>query len=148
MCDNREERMMEAEAKEAAVDNAACEAAIRSCVKRFYEKGDADPLLGPIFANSIPELAPHLEIVSNFWSHALLGTVRYQGTPFGVHVNLPVEPAHFARWLELFVETAKETMPESLASAAIARAEHMTQCFQSGLFPFKDAEGKPSRVPV
>ena len=32
--------------------------------------------------------------------------------------------------------------------AAIARAEHMTQCFQSGLFPFKDSEGRPSRTPV
>jgi hemoglobin len=133
---------------EAKAGNVAAEAAIRACVKRFYEKGDADPLLGPIFARSIHELEPHLEIVSNFWSHALLGTTRYQGTPFGVHVNLPVEPEHFSRWLSLFVETAKETMPAELASAAIARAEHMTQCFQSGLFPFKDAEGKPSRTPV
>jgi hemoglobin len=124
------------------------EAAIRACVRRFYEKGGDDPLLGPIFAASIPELDPHLEIVSNFWSHALLGTERYQGTPFGVHVNLPVEPEHFARWLTLFEESAKETMPEPLAAQAIARAAHMTQCFQSGLFPFKDAQGRPSREPA
>jgi hemoglobin len=124
------------------------EAAIRACVRRFYEKGGADPLLGPVFAASIPELDPHLEIVANFWSHALLGTDRYQGTPFGVHVNLPVQPEHFARWLALFRESAKETMPEALAAQAIARAEHMTQCFQSGLFPFKDAQGRPSREPV
>jgi hemoglobin len=136
------------EATEAPFDAEASEAAIRACVKRFYEKGDSDPLLGPIFAKSIPELAAHLEIVENFWSHALLGTTRYQGTPFGVHVNLPVEPEHFARWLTLFVEAAKETMPDALAAAAIARAEHMTQCFQSGLFPFKDAEGRPSKVPA
>jgi hemoglobin len=140
--------MSESATIEAGVGNTTAEAAIRACVKRFYEKGDADPLLGPIFAKSIADLEPHLEIVSNFWSHALLGTARYQGTPFGVHVNLPVEPEHFARWLSLFIETAKETMPDELASAAIARAEHMTQCFQSGLFPFKDAEGRPSRVPV
>jgi hemoglobin len=133
---------------ERSVANDAAEAAIRACVKRFYEKGDADPLLGPIFAKSIAELEPHLEIVANFWSHALLGTTRYQGTPFGVHVNLPVEPEHFRRWLALFVETAEETMPSDLAAAAIARAEHMTQCFQSGLFPFKDADGRPSRTPV
>jgi len=126
----------------------ASEAAIRACVRRFYEKGGQDPLLGPIFAASIPELDSHLEIVSNFWSHALLGTDRYQGTPFGVHVNLPVEPEHFGRWLKLFEESAKETMPEPLAAQAIARAEHMTQCFQSGLFPFKDAQGRPSREPV
>ncbi len=139
---------MDARMKEAAAPDASSEAAIRACVKRFYEKGGADDLLGPIFENSIHELEPHLEIVANFWSHALLGTTRYQGTPFGVHVNLPVEPEHFGRWLALFSEAAKETMPEGLAAAAIARAEHMTQCFQSGLFPFKDAEGRPSRVPA
>ena len=133
---------------EAATDNEAAETAIRACVKRFYEKGDADPLLGPIFAKSISELEPHIDVVANFWSHALLGTTRYQGTPFGVHVNLAVEPQHFQRWLSLFIETARETMPSKLASAAIARAEHMTQCFQSGLFPFKDAEGRPSREPA
>jgi hemoglobin len=139
---------MEAESKHEPLKAETSEAAIRNCVKRFYDKGEIDPLLGPIFAKSIPELEPHLEIVTNFWSHALLGTTRYQGTPFGVHVNLPVEPQHFARWLTLFVETAKETLPEALAAAAIARAEHMTQCFQSGLFPFKDAEGRPSKVPA
>lgn len=124
------------------------EAAISACVRRFYEKGADDPLLGPVFAKTIPQLEPHLEIVSNFWSHALLGTTRYQGTPFAAHVNLPIEPEHFARWLALFVETAKETMPEPLAGQAIARAQHMTQCFQSGLFPFTGKDGKPSRVPA
>jgi hemoglobin len=138
---------MEAATKEAPIDNETSEAAIRACVKRFYEKGDADPVLGPIFAKTIHETGPHLEIVSNFWSHALLGTTRYQGTPFGVHVNLPLEVEHFGRWLSLFIEAARETMPEELATAAIARAEHMTQCFQSGLFPFKDANGRPSKAP-
>ncbi|KAF2992359.1 group III truncated hemoglobin [Methylocystis sp. MJC1] len=139
---------METAVEEAKNDNSAAEAAIRACVARFYEKGGADPLLGPVFAKTISELEPHLEIVSNFWSHALLGTTRYQGTPFGVHVKLPIEVEQFPRWLSLFTEAAKETMPEELASAAIARAEHMTQCFQSGLFPFKDAEGNPSKVPM
>jgi hemoglobin len=138
---------MEAAINEAPVDNEASEAAIRACVKRFYEKGDLDPVLGPMFAMTISELEPHLEIVSNFWSHALLGTTRYQGTPFGVHVNLPIEVEHFGRWLSLVTDAASETMPEPLAAAAIARAAHMTQCFQSGLFPFKDAEGRPSKGP-
>lgn len=138
---------MSVQTKENANASEVSEAAIRACVRRFYLKGDADPLLGPIFAASIPELDPHLEIVADFWSHALLGTDRYQGTPFGVHVNLPVEPEHFSRWLALFIETAKETMPEALAAQAIARSNHMTYCFQSGLFPFKDAQGRSSREP-
>jgi hemoglobin len=124
------------------------ETAISACVRRFYELGGSDPLLGPIFDKTIPEPEAHFEIVANFWSHALLGTTRYQGTPFGVHVDLPVEPEHFNRWIEIFRVAAKETMPEALGAAAIARAEHMAQCFQSGLFPFKDKEGRPSRIPV
>ncbi len=139
---------MDAKAREALVGDVSAEAAIRACVKRFYEKGGADSLLGPIFEKFIPELESHLEVVENFWSHALLGTTRYEGTPFGVHMSLPIEPEHFARWFALFSESARETMPEVLASAAIVRAEHMTRCFQAGLFPFEDSEGRPSRVPL
>ncbi|MCC3246379.1 group III truncated hemoglobin [Methylocystis sp. WRRC1] len=140
--------MLNNERSGAAPANEISESSIRDCVRRFYEKGGADPLLGPIFAESIPELESHISIVANFWSHALLGTDRYQGTPFGVHVNLPIEPSHFTRWLELFTEAAGETMPEPLAAQAIARAQHMTQCFQSGLFPFVGADGRPSRTPA
>ena len=84
----KQESKMQAEATQ-ALDAEASEAAIYACVKRFYELGGADPLLGPVFAATIPEPEPHFEVVANFWSHALLGTARYQGTPFGVHVNIP-----------------------------------------------------------
>lgn len=129
-------------------ERAAIEAAISECVRVFYAKGTADPLLGPVFANAIPELGPHLKIIENFWSKSLLGTDRYQGHPFPVHMNLPIEPQHFERWLQLFVETARETLPKTQAEQAVAKASHMTQCFQSGLFPFTGADGKPSRIPA
>ncbi|MGJ0506873.1 MAG: group III truncated hemoglobin [Methylocystis sp.] len=137
---------MQVQARQTETD--AAEAAIHACVRRFYELGEADALLGPIFNAAITDLEHHMEIVADFWSHALLGATRYQGTPFAVHVQLPIEPAHFGRWLELFTAAAKETMPEALSTAAIARAEHMTECFQSGLFPFKDKDGRPSRTPA
>ncbi len=122
------------------------EAAICACVRSFYAKGAADPLLGPVFA-AIPDLDRHMTIVENFWSKSLLHTERYEGHPFTAHINLPIEPEHFARWLELFGETARETLPATQAEQAIAKASHMTQCFQSGLFPFKGADGRPSRQP-
>lgn len=128
-------------------EKAAVEAAIGACVRAFYAKGVADPLLGPVFAGAIPDLAHHLTIIENFWSKSLLRTERYQGHPFPVHMNLPIEPEHFSRWLELFVETARETLPQTQAEQAIAKASHMTQCFQSGLFPFTGADGKPSKAP-
>jgi hemoglobin len=126
----------------------AIETAITAFVRSFYAKGGADPLLGPVFADSIADLDRHIEIVADFWSRSLLKTERYQGHPFPVHVNLPIEPAHFKRWLELFIAAAKETLPEEQASQAIAKASHMAQCFQSGLFPFTGADGEPSRTPA
>jgi hemoglobin len=123
------------------------ELAIDDCVRRFYSKGIEDALLGPIFS-AIDNLDQHIGIIANFWSKSLLGTERYQGHPFGVHIDLPVEPEHFARWLELFTESANEALPKTQAEQAIAKAAHMTQCFQAGLFPFVGADGKPSRVPA
>jgi hemoglobin len=144
----QEERMQfEFPPVENAAERAAVEDAIKECVKVFYEKGAADPLLGPIFSDTIHDLEKHRDIVADFWSKSLLHTERYEGQPFGVHVNLPVEPEHFARWLQLFTESVRETMPKAQAEQAIAKASHMTQCFQSGLFPFTGADGKPSRTP-
>jgi len=126
----------------------AIETAIGDFVRNFYAKGAADPLLGPVFADSIADLDRHMEIVADFWSRSLLHTERYQGHPSPVHVNLPIEPTHFKRWLELFVDAAKETLPQTQAEQAVAKASHMAQCFQSGMFPFADAAGNPSRVPA
>jgi hemoglobin len=126
---------------------AAIEHAIDECVRAFYAKGVKDPLLGSVFANAIPDLEGHIEIVQNFWSKSLLGTERYDRQPFAAHINLPIEPEHFQRWLELFIEAARETLPQTQAEQAIAKASHMAQCFQSGLFPFTGKDGKPSRLP-
>jgi hemoglobin len=126
---------------------AAIENAIGECVRAFYSKGVKDPLIGPVFANSIPDLNHHIGIVQNFWSKSLLGAARYEGQPFAAHVKLPIEPEHFQRWLELFAEAARETLPETQAEQAISKASHMAQCFQAGLFPFTGQDGKPSRLP-
>jgi hemoglobin len=125
---------------------AAIEIAISDCVQRFYAKGLADPLLGPIFS-AIPDLPAHLEIIKNFWSHSLLGTERYQGHPYPVHTSLRIEPEHFQRWIELFVESAREKLPKPQAEQAVAQASHMAQCFQAGILPFIGPDGKPSRHP-
>lgn len=127
-------------------EKASIETAIGACVRAFYAKGLADPLIGPVFS-AISDLEHHLTIIENFWSKSLLRTERYEGHPFPVHMNLPIEPEHFSRWLELFVETARETLPATQAEQAIAKAAHMSQCFQGGLFPFTGADGQPSRLP-
>jgi hemoglobin len=123
------------------------QAAIRLCVEQFYAKARQDDLLGPIFNSKVVDWEVHLRVITNFWSHALLGTKDYKGSPFVHHMNLPVEIAHFTRWLELFQETTHHTLPPALAVKALAKANHMAESFKAGIFPFIDKDGKPSRHP-
>ena len=127
--------------------SSAHERAIGVCVRRFYERARQDPLLSPVFKAAIADWEHHLERIQDFWSRALLGTERYSGFPYPAHLQLPIEPEHFSRWVALFEETAVETLPPSLAGKAIERARHMSTCFQSGIFPFTDKDGRPSRLP-
>ena len=123
------------------------EAAIVACVRDFYKRGLADPMLGPVMSGSIHDLDSHVATVANFWSKSLLHTERYDGHPYTAHTHLPVEPEHFARWLELFTQAVRDNLPQTQAEQALAKAAHMAQCFQAGLFPFLGADGRPSRTP-
>ena len=98
----------------------------------FYERARNHALLSRVFAVSVADWERRLAKCQDFWSRALLGTERYSGFPFPVHMQLPVEPEHFSRWLALFEETATETLgpaahpraPSSqLNSAAVALAQ-------------------------
>lgn len=104
-------------------------------VKEFYSKASADPVLGPVFARAIPDWEGHYQIVQNFWSRTLLGTTRYSGLPFAAHIPLQLKPEHFVRWVALFKDTANHVLEPVAAARAIAKVEHMSTCFQAGLFP-------------
>jgi hemoglobin len=133
---------------QAASDPLDPEAAIMACVRSFYGEAQQDPALGSIFAAKVHDWEVHYKTVANFWSRALLGTERYSGHPFPLHFNLPVEPAHFDRWLALFAIATKTHLPPELAEKAMAKANHMAESFKAGIFPFQDAQGKPSRLPA
>jgi len=121
------------------------ERAIVACVRRFYDKAHADPLLGPVMTGSIRDLDRHIATVSDFWSRTLLGTDRYQGRPFPAHVALPIAPEHIDRWVALFAETAMETLPGLKAAQAIAKSQQMAACLKAGLFPFQEKDGHLAR---
>lgn len=126
-------------------ESAPTEAQISALVHGFYRRARADALLGPLFEAAVADWEGHLTIVEDFWSHVLLGTGRYRGTPFGPHLRLPIEPEHFDRWLALFDETAAEVLPATAARQALAKATHMTDSFKAGLFPWKRPDGSLSR---
>lgn len=104
-------------------------------VQVFYESARRHPELGPLFNSVITDWPQHLDIVRDFWSHALLDTGRYRRHAYPAHVGLPIQREHFDQWLTLFRSAAFETLPEEFARLAIARAEHMSESFRAGLFP-------------
>ncbi len=62
----------------------------------------------------------------------LLGTGTYRGAPFPKHAVLPVEKAHFDRWLELFLATVDELFSGPKAEEAKGRALSIADTFARG----------------
>lgn len=105
-------------------------------VHAFYGRVRSDALLGPIFDARIKDWDSHLEQMAAFWSSVALMTGRYHGTPMQKHLPLPVNGTHFARWLELFEETAREICPPEGAQHVIDRAHRIAQSLQLGIAGF------------
>jgi hemoglobin len=111
---------------------------IRLLVDSFYGKVRVDPLLGGIFNSVIRDRWPqHLEKMYTFWGTILLGEQSYQGAPFRPHKELPVERAHFDRWLELFTATVHEHFNGPVAHLALSNAGRMAAVFMERIAFFR-----------
>ncbi|MDQ0333489.1 hemoglobin [Mesorhizobium sp. YL-MeA3-2017] len=106
------------------------EAMIERLVRRFYRQVQADPLLGPVFAPRIPDWERHIVKLCAFWSSVALMSGRYHGQPMQVHVDLPVDAAHFDRWIALFENTANEICPPAAAQHFIERARRIADSIE------------------
>ena len=61
-------------------------------------------------------------------------TGKFKGQPMAVHAGLPdIDQAHFARWLELFEETAASTCPPEAARLFVSKARIIGQSLQTGI---------------
>lgn len=118
---------------------------LTALVHGFYAKIRKDAMLGPIFNARIKDWDPHLEQMVAFWHSVALMTGTYHGRPVPAHVELPVEWAHFERWLGLFRETAFETCPPAGAEHVIERAERIAQSLH---FAVQDHARAAETVPV
>ncbi len=113
----------------------ATPADIRTLVDRFYDKVNADALLGPVFNDIIRVSWPHhLPVMYRFWGSMLLDEHSYRGQPFLKHVNLPVAPEHFGRWLQLFEQTVNENFAGPKADEALQKATNIATIFQTKMF--------------
>lgn len=106
---------------------------ISTLVDRFYAKVQLDPEIGPIFNETVEDWPTHLALLKNFWSTVMLTTGRYKGDPMMTHLQLPLEPNHFNRWLALFAETANEVVSPAAAATIIAKSERIAHNFKAGL---------------
>ncbi|MES5483521.1 group III truncated hemoglobin [Bradyrhizobium sp. INPA03-11B] len=109
------------------------EAMIAQLVHAFYARVRKDPMIGPVFEARITNWEPHLAQMCAFWSSVALMTGRYHGTPMVKHMPLPIDAAHFDRWLELFEATAQELCPPVAAEHFIERARRIASSLEMGV---------------
>jgi hemoglobin len=109
------------------------EAMIERLVRAFYDKVRADPVLAPVFDARIKDWEPHLAQMCAFWSSVALMTGRYHGTPMAKHLRLPVDAAHFDRWLDLFETAARETCPPEAEAHFVERARRIAASLELGI---------------
>lgn len=109
---------------------------LSTLVHRFYGKVREDEVLGPVFNAAVDDWPEHLEKLSAFWSSVMLTTGRYKGNPMAAHLKqkAAIEQPMFARWLELWSETAGEVLDQRGAAAVVAKAERIAESLQLGLF--------------
>ncbi len=108
---------------------------IKTMVNLFYEEVKKDDLLGGIFHQVIGNnWDTHLEKMYRFWEQLLLHTPVYYGRPFDKHVDLPVKPEHFERWIGLFNKTINNRFSGPNAELAKERASSIAEIFMHKLF--------------
>jgi len=125
---------------EIQVQDIATEQDIKNLVDRFYDKVNADPLLGPIFNDLVQvNWAEHLPTMYSFWSTLLFRTMTFKGQPMPKHMVLPLKKEHCDRWIALFCATVDELFAGPKAKEAKNYALSIADTFQTrmGIFnPF------------
>jgi hemoglobin len=116
---------------------------IKLLVNTFYAKVQDDDLIGPIFNQKMLGRWPeHLEKMYSFWQTILLEEHTYSGSPFPPHKQLPIDQAHFDRWMEIFTTTVDFLFAGKLAEEAKVRAANMAYMFNYKIEYFRNLEAQ------
>ena len=119
---------------ETAID----EVIIERQVHAFYAAVRTDAIIGPIFEAKVTNWDRHLGRMCAFWSSVALMSGRYSGTPMQVHMTLPIENVHFARWLEIWGRTARAQCTPAAAERFILLAGRIAQSLAHGIAVHRD----------
>jgi len=103
-------------------------------VDRFYARVRRDPVLGPVFEAAVEDWPEHLATLTDFWSSVMLSSGRYHGRPMQKHMQLPIEPTMFDRWLALWGETVGELFAPEAADEFRLKAGRIGESLKAGLF--------------
>jgi hemoglobin len=107
------------------------DAMLERLVRSFYERARRDPLIGPKF-DVVHDWDDHIARIAGFWSSVALMSGRYHGRPLPAHVPLDLHGPHFARWLALFEETAREICPPSAVPYLMEKARRIAASLAMG----------------
>jgi hemoglobin len=102
-------------------------------VDRFYDRVQADPILGPVFNPAVDDWEEHKRTLVSFWSSVALGTRSYRGNPMAAHRPHPIDESHFAHWLGLWREVAEAELPPEHAAQMIEHATRIGRSLRYGL---------------
>ena len=102
-------------------------------VDAFYDKVQADPILGPVFNPAVHDWPEHKATLVKFWASVALGTREYRGNPMAAHRPHPILDAHFGHWLALWQDTAREVLGDAKAAEMYAYAQRIGQSLRYGL---------------
>lgn len=119
------------------------EASLARLVQTFYGRAREDELIGPIFNAAVADWDHHIGKITDFWSSMMLKTGRYDGRPMRPHLRLPLQGAHFDRWLQLFESTANDIFSAEIAQAFILRARRIADSFEMGIATTRGEVARP-----
>ncbi|MFO1516805.1 MAG: group III truncated hemoglobin [Lysobacterales bacterium] len=106
------------------------EAALAALVDRFYDRVQADAVLGPVFNPVVHDWDAHKRLLTDFWASVVLRAGSYRGNPMAAHRALPqVRAEHFEHWLALWAATTAEV----LGAAAAAQMQGYAARIGTGL---------------
>ena len=120
------------------------EAVLEHLVRNFYATARHDEIIGHLF-DGVTDWDKHIAKITTFWSSVGLLTGRYHGQPLVAHLPLPLEPSHFARWLVLFEQTARDTCSPAGAHYLMEKAHRIAKSLEIGVAVSRSC--RPVRAP-
>ncbi|MEI6595473.1 MAG: group III truncated hemoglobin [Bacteroidota bacterium] len=99
-------------------------------VNSFYQKTQHDEFLGPVFNEHIADWDKHLPVMYQFWNSMLLASQTYKGNAFEKHAHLPINPTHFERWIDIFIENLDEHFAGEVTERAKFLVKNVAMNFQ------------------